>query len=213
MTTIIDIHTHTLPIHPEMAIWNCTPTTLSLLSQIKYASFGLHPWTLSTSSLSSDEVLLQQSLDNSCFIALGEAGLDKLCNTPYELQMQALCFQAKLADKLNIPLILHVVKAHNEVMRLKSELKPRNAWIIHGFRGKPELAQQYLQADFYLSFGERFNSQSLAIVPHDKLLFETDDSRLSILEIYKQTAHILSLSTDKLITQTRQNIDKVFFNR
>ena len=148
MTTIIDIHTHTLPIHPEMAIWNCTPTTLSLLSQIKYASFGLHPWTLSTSSLSSDEVLLQQSLDNSCFIALGEAGLDKLCNTPYELQMQALCFQAKLADKLNIPLILHVVKAHNEVMRLKSELKPRNAWIIHGFRGKPELAQQYLQADF-----------------------------------------------------------------
>ena len=213
MTTIIDIHTHILPTQPETAIWNCTPTTLSLLSQTKYDSFGLHPWHLQSSSLSTDEVLLQQSLSDTRFIAIGEAGLDKLCNTNWELQMQALLYQVQLADKLNLPLIVHVVKAHNAIMQLKAKLKPSYAWIIHGLRSKPELAHQYLQARFYLSFGDRYNPHSLTTIPLDKLFFETDDSLLPILEIYHQAAHTLSISTDELLAQTRQNIDKVFFSR
>ena len=212
MTTIIDIHTHTLPIHPESAIWNCTPSTLSLLPQTQYASFGLHPWSLSASTLSSEIESMEQLLTDNRFIAIGEAGLDKLCDTPWELQMQAFRLQAELADRLNLPLIIHAVKAHNEIMQLKMQLKARNTWIIHGFRGKPELANQYLQAGFYLSFGERYNVQSLLAVSSSRLLFETDDSQHSILDIYQQAAPILSLSAHELLTQTMQNIDKVFFN-
>ena len=156
---------------------------------------------------------MEQLLTDNRFIAIGEAGLDKLCDTPWELQMQAFRLQAELADRLNLPLIIHAVKAHNEIMQLKMQLKARNTWIIHGFRGKPELANQYLQAGFYLSFGERYNVQSLLAVSSSRLLFETDDSQHSILDIYQQAAPILSLSAHELLTQTMQNIDKVFFNR
>ena len=53
-------------------------------------------------------------------------------------------------------------------------------WIIHGFRGKPQLAQQLLNNGFYISLGEHFNPQTVTIIPTNRLLFETDESTLDI---------------------------------
>jgi TatD DNase family protein len=46
------------------------------------------------------------------------------------------------------------------------------------------LAKQALKAGCYLSFGEHFNPESVRITPPEKKLFETDESELSIEEIY-----------------------------
>ena len=151
MTSIIDIHTHVKPHYPDTAIWNCMPDKLSQLdSGVRYASIGLHPWFLSQSSFMEDKASLVEALARKEFIAIGEAGLDKLCDTDWDLQVDAFLFQAELSARLDMPLIIHCVKAHNEIMQLKRRLNPANSWIIHGFRGKPQFANQYIQAGFYL---------------------------------------------------------------
>ena len=213
MTSIIDIHTHIKPKQPETAIWNCMPDTLCQLdSGVRYASMGLHPWFLSQSSFIEDKTALVDALSRKEIIAIGEAGLDKLCNTDWDLQMDAFLLQAELTAKRNMPLIIHCVKAHNEMMALKRKLNPVNAWIIHGFRGKPELAERYIQAGFYLSIGAKFNAASIPSIPLHRMFIETDESPLPVEQTYNQVAEVLSISTDTLMSNMRQNADKVFFN-
>ena len=56
------------------------------------------------------------------------------------------------------------MKAVEELLKLKQRLQPANPWIIHGFRGKPALAQDYVRHGFYLSFGEKYQEESLRAV-------------------------------------------------
>ena len=81
----------------------------------------------------------------------------------------------RLSEKNSLPLILHVVKAFPEIIALKKELKPRQPWIIHGFRGKPELAKELHRHGFFLSLGERHNPDAAAIIPAERLLLESDE--------------------------------------
>ena len=57
----------------------------------------------------------------------------------------------------------------------KRDLRPSNPWIIHGFRGKAALAEEYLKHGFYLSFGEKYQEAALCRVPADRLFIETDE--------------------------------------
>ncbi len=212
MTTILDIHTHHLPVRKDTAIWNSMPGCFDLIPEVKYASAGLHPWYLQASTLDWQKTELERVVQLPQVVAIGEAGLDKTSLTPWSLQMEAFMFQAHLAQSLKLPLILHVVKAHNEMMQLKSELKPTNTWIVHGFRGKPQLAQQYIKEGFYLSIGALYNENSISSIPLDRLFFETDESETSIVQTYQSVAKNLLLPTDVLIDKVRQNTDKVFFN-
>jgi TatD DNase family protein len=92
-----------------------------------------------------------------------------------------------------------VVKAYSEIMALKRELRPMQPWIIHGFRGKPELARQLLCADFYISLGERFNPAAAAVIPADRLLVETDDSTMPIAEIASRLPQYTPATAERLL--------------
>ena len=78
------------------------------------------------------------------------------------------------------PLVIHLVKAVDELLKVKRDLRPSNPWIIHGFRGKAALAEEYLKHGFYLSFGEKYQEVALCRVPADRLFIETDESEVSI---------------------------------
>ena len=69
-------------------------------------------------------------------LAVGEAGLDKLAEAPLTLQIEVFEYQARLAEEANKPLIIHLVKAVDELLKLKQKIQPVKPWIIHGFRGK-----------------------------------------------------------------------------
>jgi TatD DNase family protein len=75
-------------------------------------------------------------------------------------------------------MLLHVVKAYPEIIALKRELRPTMPWIIHGFRGKPQLASELLSHGFYLSVGEKYNRDAVTVIPSDRLLVESDESAL-----------------------------------
>lgn len=70
--------------------------------------------------------------------------------------------------------------------------------VVHGFRGKPQLAKQLLNAGFAISYGEHFNPESVAVTPLDKLCIETDESEMPIEEIYKKIATIKDCRTHEL---------------
>ena len=92
------------------------------------------------------------------------------------------------------------MRAQEDLVRLGKELRPHSPWLIHGFRGKPQQAEQLLRAGFYLSFGRYFHSESLALAYREGRAFlETDDiSELSIASVYEEASRSLGISLEEL---------------
>lgn len=180
MTTgLVDCHTHR-PDAPYPAIISVQPG-VTLTPGLRY-SVGIHPWN--TDQLPPQwRAELEAAVRQPQVVAIGETGLDKLRGADIATQLNVFTEHVKLSEQLELPLILHVVRAYNEIINLRQQLNPSQKWIIHGFRGKPELARQLLDHGFDLSLGEHFNPATAAIIPDDRLLFETDESALPISEI------------------------------
>ncbi len=210
----IDIHTHHVPILAEQAIVNCLPDTFHPQPQCWY-SVGLHPWYLNNYAWTDKDFHLsfEKVLRHPQVLAIGEAGLDKLTQIPLKYQQEAFRYQTLLAETIGKPLIIHVVKAVDELLALQKELKPSVPWIIHGFRGKVTQATTLLNHGFYLSFGEKFNEETLRQMPVSRLFIETDESQKSIGRLYEHAADVLGIPTDSLKESVQRNIRKVFFSR
>lgn len=206
---ILDIHTHRQPLTTSEAIINCTPQDFSPREGYYY-SVGYHPWYLSKDE-SGDWNLPEEIASHPQVLAIGEAGLDKIRGAEFSLQERAFEKQARTAQNCKKPLIIHSVRTYNEIIRFKQTMKPDNPWIIHGFRGKKELANQLLEHGLYLSFGENYRESALQSMPLDRLFLETDESKTDIHILYEKAASLLSLPVDGLIYRIQQNISNVFF--
>jgi len=149
----------------------------------KIYSVGVHPWDTSASDLDEKLALLKTDARRPEVAAVGETGIDKLKGAPVYVQTEVLRKHVFISEELEKPLILHVVKAFPEIIKLKDRLKPAQSWIVHGFRGKPELARELVRHGFYISLGVQFNPESADCIPRDRLLVETDESACKIESI------------------------------
>jgi TatD DNase family protein len=199
---IVDIHTHTHSSgdnnHP--AICNLTFAEAGKIfasDEEGLFSVGFHPWYADEFSTELLNKLSAWTSDPR-FIAIGECGLDKNSLVPFEMQIRVFEIQVALSEKNAKPLIIHCVGSFNELFELKKKLNPHQLWIIHGFRGKPELAKQVLNSGCALSFGEHFNPESVSLTPIDRLFIETDESTLSISDIYNSISFIKNCHPYKL---------------
>lgn len=189
----IDIHTHTSTVSEEVV------EVINLMFEDVrrndipdgncYNSVGIHPWELNSVSLADLARLRDVAADNRVKL-IGECGLDKNLDVDSDKQMRFFVEQINISEELRKPLIIHCVGCFNELIELKRQLKPSQTWIVHGFRGKPQLARQLLDMGFMLSFGEKFNVASVEITPLDCLLVESDESVLPIEDIYKIIAQV-----------------------
>jgi Mg-dependent DNase len=187
---LVDIHTHKCTETGHSAIRSLTfDEAENRLSSIEnaYFSVGIHPWYIDEFSMEKIRQLEIWAAD-SRVLAIGECGLDKHSKAPLETQTEVFKKQICLSEQLQKPLIIHCVGCFNELLEMKKQLQPQQLWIIHGFRGKPELAIQIIKAGCALSYGEHFNPESVCITPLDKLFVETDESLFSIEEIYSKIA-------------------------
>ena len=209
---LLDIHTHHLSEDPSNAILNCEIKNQPIPNNAFYISVSIHPWQLTYDNSQLQLEWLLTTLTDKRVIAIGEVGLDKLCTTPFDLQNNIFCNIIDIASQYNLPLIIHAVKTTNELIMLKKQIQPKNAWIIHGFRGKKELAKSLIEQGFYLSFGERYNPQSLQSTPVDRLLFETDESTININYLYEQAAILRGVTINQLKRTTQETMNKIFFN-
>ena len=207
---LLDIHTHTISQYPLQAIHNhMMQDTLPM--RCDYYSACLHPWYLTEDNFRQQVDWMRYITHTDKVIAIGEAGLDKVCVTPFDLQMRAFKEIIKLSEEIALPLIIHAVRASVEIIALKKEFAPREAWIIHGFRGKKEFAEEYLRHGFYLSFGEKYQEDALKSVSSDCLFLETDESETDICELYARAASLRNIPLEEFIEQVQRNIRKVFF--
>lgn len=181
---ILDCHTHHQEPAPE-AIISTSPIGFIAHNDQKW-SVGLHPWDLELfcgdNLRIKDEIWVElvAAAASPYVVAVGECGIDLIKGGLLATQMLAFRKQALLAERLKKPLIIHSVKAHDIIIGMKKDIKPEQPWIIHGFRNKPTIAEIYLKAGCYLSFGEKFSPEALEITPADRILAETDESDLSI---------------------------------
>ena len=202
---ISDIHTHNKS--ATNAIINLDEN-ISIFED-KFYSTGIHPWD-SESYTEQQLSNLHLIANNKQILAIGECGLDALKGDNIENQIKLLRTHINLSELHQKPLILHIVKCYPQIIALKNEIKPTQPWIIHGFRGKPQLANELLNHGFYLSLGEKHNPSSVQIIPSDKLLVETDESPTPISQIIKNIADTKEIPVQNLEQTIRKNVQNLF---
>ena len=205
-----NIHTHSL-VHPESEILAQSPDLFPSDKLPVYTSIGIHPWFLTEENAESQWKAVQKQVSHPSVLAIGEGGLDKLKGPDMELQVKILKQQVALSEEKSLPLIIHCVKAFNELIQLKKELRPHQPWIIHGFRGKEALAIDCIRHGFYLSYGEHFQENALKATPQEKLFIETDESEVPVQEIYQSIALVHGIGLQELMESVKKNVKEVFF--
>lgn len=178
-------------------------------------SFGIHPWKIDKNA----NVILQEmdtiSRNRRC-IAIGECGLDKLIDTDFELQQKIFCEQIQIANEVQKPLIVHCVKAFNELNACLKKMDNKVPVIIHGFNNNKNIADEFLKQGYLLSFGEALlnpGSNAAEVIKHvgrKNFFLETDDADVSIRNIYKQTSEILGIDETILQEQLKSNYQRIF---
>ena len=128
----------------------------------------------------------------------------RLKGPSHELQEKAFIRQVDLSEKTGKPMILHVVRDFDTVIRLRKQLKPTQSWLIHGYRGGPEQMEQLHRSGLEVSFGLKYNPESLRQVPSDRLFLETD-GKGSIDALIKKSSLIRGESVDSIEKQLLRN--------
>jgi len=204
---LINIHTHRIN-NSGIEIFNL-PNTLSITG---FYSSGIHPWNADDVLWNVDKIipLISQS---SC-LAVGEIGLDKLKGPDLKIQTEVFLKQIDLSESVKKPVILHCVRAWNELKAIKKEIKPQQPWIYHGF-SKSNILEDVLKEGVYVSLGSEILSNSalqeaIEKIPIDKLFLETDDSEITIETVYKKVSELKNLTLSELELIIEKNFKKVF---
>lgn len=184
----VDIHTH----HPTEAL------TLRTV--------GVHPWQAATASLPDEEAIRRAD-------AVGEIGLDFVCGVDRTVQERLFMAQLDLAERLEKPIVLHCVRAFEEVMCLLKG-RPLRAVIFHGFIGSSEQAARAIEAGYYLSFGARTRRspktiEALRRTPLDRLFIESDEADEAIEKLYDTVAAWREMTVEALQAAICQNYKRI----
>jgi TatD DNase family protein len=172
-----------------------------------YFSYGIHPFSEQTTL---DEKLF---LNTKC-LAVGETGLDKLSAKDLSEQITLFKQHIHFSEKYELPVIIHCVKAWNEVKQVTKELKPKQTWIFHSFR-KTAILKEVLDHQLYIGIGpailyDEKLQNALKIIPLNQLLLETDDNEIDIIQVYEKVAEIKNIDLSALTSAINTNFSKIF---
>lgn len=209
-----DLHTHSIELQPHLcAIYNCSlPEQAVPLhdDSIHPCSLSVHPWHLTPTNAVAQLAWLKEAIHNPKVVAIGEVGLDKLQGADFRFQQEVFRAIISIAEEVQLPLIIHQVKAMNELIALHKEYRPTTPWILHGFRGKKELAISALKQGFYLSYGMHYQIESVRNTPIHRLFLETDTSNIAIEALYQEVAKVRNCSVEELRKGVMQNSASLF---
>jgi TatD DNase family protein len=179
---IKDVHTHHA-LADESAIYNILPQDFInfQFKEKKYYSVGIHPWYIDIENLATQFSQLQAMLEKqSNILLIGECGLDKLKGPEMDIQVAVFRKHLALAAQFQKPIIIHCVKAYQEILSIIKKEKFTLPFIFHGFNKSLELAQQIIEAGGSVSLNFRMMDEKKRLyldqLPEGKVLFETDDT-------------------------------------
>ncbi len=176
-------------------------------------TYGIHPWFLNESNYKQLIISVESLISHPDIIAIGEAGFDRLRGPSPELQRRAFEDQIIISEKIRKPVVVHCVRAWDELLAVHKKLKPEMSWLIHGYRGNVKLATQLISKGMYLSFWFDFvlrpgSGDLLRHLPTDRIFLETDGADVDIKNIYDKVASDLDLSVDELKSIILKNFNR-----
>ena len=208
-----------------------------------YAAVGIHPEdchriTDVDAAMRELEELLGNAEDRlrNKIVALGEIGLDyhyeNYGEIPMDKQKQAIFFDAQmqLAEKLDLPVIIHDREAHGDCFETILR-HPKVRGVFHSYSGSADMARELVRRGWYISFSgtltfknaSRVREAALA-VPRDRLLIETDAPYLAphpmrgrlnhsglLLHSLDTLAQLWQCTPEEAAEQTYQNAMQLFF--
>ena len=157
---------------------------LLLMRNGVHIALGLHPWHVSEADEAWPEVL-SELVQTSPISAIGETGLDfgsRMDPAGFEAQVSAFKKHIDLAKHHRLPLILHVVSAHQRTLEILSQTSPLvGGGMVHAFSGSAEQALQYVRLGLHISICSTITDpkrrklrRAVTAIPKDRLLVETD---------------------------------------
>lgn len=193
-----------------------------------YAAAGVHPENCY--NLPQDWLQrLEEMLADEKVCALGEIGLDyHYDNTDKAVQAEVFTLQLQLAQRLDLPVIIHSRDACEDTMKILKQYKPRG--VVHCFSGSAETAAEVVKLGMYVGFtgvltfkNAKKALAACAAVPLDRLLLETDcpymapvphrgqrcDSTMLHFTAAKM-AEIKGVSTEEMIEIAADNARRLF---
>jgi len=214
----IDVHTHPKHLETETVIvQNIFPgEEFAAFSGRNFYSVGLHPWYIKAPEENNQSLrMVEEALDFDHVIFVGETGLDKRCNTDFEEQKRVFRAQIHIAEEYQKPLIIHCVKAYNEVFKLYKEINPTVTWIFHGYNGSREMSKQMAAENILFSFGEALYlpgtkaRDSFKDLPLDKIFLETDEYDGEVELMYRQGAKLKAIDEEELKRAVWENFNRI----
>ncbi len=209
-------------------------------------ALGLHPWwaprVIAESEGALDSVVAQLATDARRFgaRAIGELGLDgarvETSHPDFELQRRAFEAQLASAVELELPVVLHAVRAHGPMLQsLRRVGVPRAGGVVHGFSGSLPVARDYMALGLHVGIGCQVTSslsrrmrEAAAALPLERLVVETDapDQRpreadgaagearpgrpTDLVRVIAAVAELRGLSTAEVGRATAQNACALF---
>lgn len=162
-------------------------TSVALAEQYDfiYASVGVHPEDV-THLTEADMDRLAELAQHNKVVAIGEIGLDyHYDDVPKELQKKWFLRQIQLAQKLELPYIVHDREAHGDVLEIIRESGYFRG-VMHCYSGSAEMAQELLKLGFYISFAGPVTfkngkkaQEATKQIPIERILIETDSPYLT----------------------------------
>ncbi|WP_394581585.1 TatD family hydrolase [Cytobacillus firmus] len=196
-----------------------------------YASVGWHP--VDAIDMTEEDLLwIEELSSHPKVVALGEMGLDYYWDkSPKDIQKEVFRKQIRLAKKVKLPIVIHNRDATADIVEiLKEEGAGEVGGIMHCFSGSPEIAQECVDMNFYISLGGPVTFKNAKkpkevadVIPLEKLLIETDCPYLTphphrgkrnepsyVKLVAEQIAGIKGLSTEEVAQATTENAKKLF---
>lgn len=207
----IDLHTHRRTSEKDVfELLNIVVGRDDFETDLPYTA-GVHPWFVAKDFEAQHNELKNYAAQEAA-LAIGECGLDKICRTEWSSQKDVFQRQLDLAHQLNKPVLIHCVRAYQEVLAI---LKNRKQTVVfHGFNKNAVLAQQILRQGHYLSLGADIMrghlDELIAAVPLDKVFLETDGKDVPISDIYTYFCTARKISSAELREQLAVNFERVF---
>ncbi len=195
-----------------------------------YPALGVHP--LHLDSRSEDYIQdLQNLIQTKPIIAIGEIGLDFFYKNA-EKKQQTLFFekQLEIAEDRRLPVLLHIRKAHDQVLAILRKRHKPVSGIVHGFSGSMQQAEQFIALGMYLGFGGAITYERARKIRHiaskiplDHIVLETDAPFMTpstyhgtpnkpgyLLETARTLAILRNVSIEEIAEKTTENAKKIF---
>ena len=210
--------------------YNSSVFTSELANQYDfiYAAVGIHPHD---AQKNEDVSMFEPLCSNEKVVAIGEIGLDYYYDfSPRDIQIKYFEEQLQLANKVDLPIIVHSRKAHADTLTSLKKIPVNKKGVIHCYSGSKETARELLNMGYYLGFGgaitfanARKTIEVLEYVPLDRILIETDCPYLSpvpfrgkrnnsmyLTHVIDKISEIKGISREEIADITLNNAKQLF---